>query len=141
MRPASYAPGELIPCALVWHDPGITPCCKTILSLGAKNGIPELSLDREFRFTRPVFRILMLPVFVDVAGWRRVLQHNPADNGRAEGRYTLDTTPTAFRRCATAHSRKRANSFRRSGGISSGYHPTNSCRSIFSEAATYSIPG
>src|SRR3974390_2609943 len=27
---ASYVPGELIPCALVWLDPGITPCCKTI---------------------------------------------------------------------------------------------------------------
>jgi hypothetical protein len=24
-------PGELIPCALVWLDPGITPCCKTRL--------------------------------------------------------------------------------------------------------------
>jgi hypothetical protein len=23
-------PGELIPCALVWLDPGITPCCKTL---------------------------------------------------------------------------------------------------------------
>jgi hypothetical protein len=22
-------PGELIPYALVWLDPGITPCCKT----------------------------------------------------------------------------------------------------------------
>jgi hypothetical protein len=22
--------GELIPCASVWHDPGITPCCKTL---------------------------------------------------------------------------------------------------------------
>src|SRR6266576_6474052 len=22
-------PGELIPCAFVWHDPGITPCCKS----------------------------------------------------------------------------------------------------------------
>src|SRR5215469_5107690 len=26
---ASYVPGELIPCAFVWHDPGITPCCKS----------------------------------------------------------------------------------------------------------------
>src|SRR5258708_35278107 len=26
---ASYVPGELIPCAFIWHDPGITPCCKT----------------------------------------------------------------------------------------------------------------
>jgi hypothetical protein len=29
MRLASYVPGELIPCAFVWLDPGITPCCKT----------------------------------------------------------------------------------------------------------------
>src|SRR5256886_13619158 len=26
---ASCALGELIPCAFVWHDPGITPCCKS----------------------------------------------------------------------------------------------------------------
>src|SRR5258707_14333510 len=26
---ASYVPGELIPCAFIWHDPGITPCCKS----------------------------------------------------------------------------------------------------------------
>ncbi len=26
---ASCVPGELIPCAFVWHDPGITPCCKS----------------------------------------------------------------------------------------------------------------
>src|SRR5205085_11652611 len=25
----SCVPGELIPCAFVWHDPGITPCCKS----------------------------------------------------------------------------------------------------------------
>ena len=29
MRLASYVPGELIPCAFVWLDPGITPCCKS----------------------------------------------------------------------------------------------------------------
>src|SRR4029077_7688015 len=28
-RMASCVPGELIPCAFVWHDPGITPCCKS----------------------------------------------------------------------------------------------------------------
>ena len=28
---ASCVPGELIPCAFVWHDPGITPCCKTLV--------------------------------------------------------------------------------------------------------------
>src|SRR5436309_12367441 len=26
---ASCALGELIPCAFVWYDPGITPCCKS----------------------------------------------------------------------------------------------------------------
>src|SRR6478672_5434898 len=29
IRMASCALGELIPCAFVWHDPGITPCCKS----------------------------------------------------------------------------------------------------------------
>src|SRR6266487_4221472 len=29
MSMASYVPGELIPYAFVWHDPGITPCCKS----------------------------------------------------------------------------------------------------------------
>src|SRR5215472_11476628 len=33
IRMASCALGELIPCAFVWHDPGITPCCKTRLLL------------------------------------------------------------------------------------------------------------
>src|SRR6266511_3253602 len=32
---ASCALGELIPCAFVWHDPGITPCCKSCKSLFA----------------------------------------------------------------------------------------------------------
>jgi hypothetical protein len=31
MRLASYLPGELIPCAFVWLDPGITPCCRSLL--------------------------------------------------------------------------------------------------------------
>jgi hypothetical protein len=30
---ASCVPGELIPCAFVWHDPGITPCCRSGLTL------------------------------------------------------------------------------------------------------------
>jgi hypothetical protein len=34
---ASCALGELIPCAFVWHDPGITPCCKSLFALGIKN--------------------------------------------------------------------------------------------------------
>ena len=31
---ASCVPGELIPCAFVWHDPGITPCCKSLKTPG-----------------------------------------------------------------------------------------------------------
>jgi hypothetical protein len=34
---ASCISGELIPCAFVWHDPGITPCCKSLFPLGIKN--------------------------------------------------------------------------------------------------------
>src|SRR5262245_52029102 len=37
MRMASCVPGELIPCAFVWHDPGITPCCKSLFALLIKN--------------------------------------------------------------------------------------------------------
>ena len=33
---ASCVPGELIPCAFVWHDPGITPCCKSLKTPGDK---------------------------------------------------------------------------------------------------------
>ena len=32
IRMASCVPGELIPCAFVWHDPGITPCCKSLFA-------------------------------------------------------------------------------------------------------------
>jgi hypothetical protein len=34
---ASCVPGELIPCAFVWHDPGITPCCKSLFAVLIKN--------------------------------------------------------------------------------------------------------
>src|SRR5262249_55333233 len=37
LRMASCVPGELIPCASVWHDPGITPCCKSHFALLIKN--------------------------------------------------------------------------------------------------------
>jgi hypothetical protein len=37
MRLASYLPGELIPCAFVWLDPGITPCCRSRLSFAANS--------------------------------------------------------------------------------------------------------
>src|SRR5882724_9649393 len=36
-RMASCVPGELIPCAFVWHDPGITLCCKSRFALVIKN--------------------------------------------------------------------------------------------------------
>ena len=34
---ASCVPGELIPCAFVWHDPGITPCCRSLFAVLIKN--------------------------------------------------------------------------------------------------------
>jgi hypothetical protein len=37
MKMASCVPGELIPCAFVWHDPGITPCCKSPFALVIRN--------------------------------------------------------------------------------------------------------
>jgi hypothetical protein len=43
---ASYVSGELIPCALVRHDPGITPCCKSLFALVIKN---SPSCRRDFR--------------------------------------------------------------------------------------------
>jgi hypothetical protein len=43
---ASCVPGELIPCAFVWHDPGITPCCKSLFALLIKN---SPGCRREFR--------------------------------------------------------------------------------------------
>src|SRR5258705_8730757 len=41
-------PGELIPCAFVWHDPGITPCCKTPFALVIKNS-PGFGRDLRVR--------------------------------------------------------------------------------------------
>jgi len=43
---ASCVPGELIPCAFVWHDPGITPCCKSPFAVVTKN---SPGCRREFR--------------------------------------------------------------------------------------------
>jgi hypothetical protein len=43
MKLASYLPGELIPCAFVWLDPGITPCCKTRPLFAARL---DLSVDQ-----------------------------------------------------------------------------------------------
>src|SRR5262249_23929381 len=36
MRLAPMLPGELIPCTFVWHDPGITPCCKSLLNISSR---------------------------------------------------------------------------------------------------------
>jgi hypothetical protein len=48
MKMASCVPGELIPCAFVWHDPGITPGANDLHSfrlprgtLGRKNRPPK----------------------------------------------------------------------------------------------------
>jgi hypothetical protein len=41
---ASCALGELIPCAFVWHDPGITPCCKSLFAPVIKNS-PDCRRD------------------------------------------------------------------------------------------------
>ena len=46
MRSASYVPGELIPYAFVWLDPGITPCCKTPLLFSSGPICALLSLWR-----------------------------------------------------------------------------------------------
>src|SRR5467141_112772 len=46
MRMASYVAGELIPCAFVWHDPGITPCCKSLFALVIKI---SFGCTRDFR--------------------------------------------------------------------------------------------
>jgi len=48
MRLASYVPGELIPCAFVWLDPGITPCCKTRVLFTAR---PDLSIAEPVVFS------------------------------------------------------------------------------------------
>jgi hypothetical protein len=48
MRLASYVPGELIPCAFVWLDPGITPCCKTRVLFKAR---PDLSIAEPVVFS------------------------------------------------------------------------------------------
>ena len=46
MRLASYVPGELIPCAFVWLDPGITPCCKSHLrDVGGRSAITPIATE------------------------------------------------------------------------------------------------
>ena len=49
MRLASYVPGELIPCAFVWLDPGITPCCK---SRSARHRLTDLETAADEDFLR-----------------------------------------------------------------------------------------
>src|SRR5215470_13351701 len=51
MRLAPTLPGELIPCASVWHDPGITPCCKTLYC--AANA--QLSNPRSWHLSRNTY--------------------------------------------------------------------------------------
>src|SRR5262245_8428729 len=63
MRMASCVPGELIPCASVWHDPGITPCCKSLFVLRIKNsaGLPCNPGQTHFRRSRRSFRFRQDP--------------------------------------------------------------------------------
>src|ERR1700747_2673687 len=75
-RMASCVPGELIPCAFVWRDPGITPCCKTLFALvikilraldatfALKSG--DLSATDKLRATSVTVLRLHRPAFV---GW------------------------------------------------------------------------
>jgi hypothetical protein len=96
IRMASCALGELIPCAFVWHDPGITPCCKSLKTPGDKfparrrnkprslinvvsGSLPKspvsLSPGDEVphMFTR---KPLLQPEKFAVDGAKRLLQHN-----------------------------------------------------------------
>ena len=51
MRLASYVPGELIPCAFVWLDPGITPCCKKSAILVVGLPLRPLEADSDYSFS------------------------------------------------------------------------------------------
>jgi hypothetical protein len=61
---ASYVPGELIPWTFVWLDPGITPCCKTILSMWARNIDSRSRTAKQLRFkSAPVpIRLFQNPI-------------------------------------------------------------------------------
>ena len=101
MRLASYLPGELIPCAFVWLDPGITPCCKSRKLQGheffakIRNGkqspirIDAIALSKSpvnltlgdavpHIFTR---KSRLRPLEFLILGAKRLLQHNHLNSG------------------------------------------------------------
>ena len=76
MRLASYVPGELIPCAFVWLDPGITPCCKTIFGSEARNTRSKFAAESLIQETGDSDSIIAH--FRPPTG--RLLHHNPSGN-------------------------------------------------------------
>jgi hypothetical protein len=69
-------PGELIPCAFVWHDPGITPCCKTLCC--AAN--TQLSNPRSQHLESEIARFgSSLNQYCASGASKIVLQHNPSE--------------------------------------------------------------
>lgn len=51
MRLASYVPGELIPCAFVWLDPGITPMLQKSAILVVGLPLRPLEADSDYSFS------------------------------------------------------------------------------------------
>jgi hypothetical protein len=49
IKMASCVSGELIPYAFTWHDPGITPCCKTIFTTKLSNIDSRTSIVAQHR--------------------------------------------------------------------------------------------
>src|SRR5215510_9309331 len=76
MRLAPMLPGELIRCAFVWHDPGITPCCKSRRAGSAKwkfeiiESGPSVLLNRCCVFTPDLESMFPAEML------KRLLQHN-----------------------------------------------------------------
>src|SRR5947208_9406853 len=54
--------GELIPCAFVWHDPGITPCCKTILSMWVIDSRSRTAKQLRFKSALVPIRLFQNPI-------------------------------------------------------------------------------
>ena len=68
---------ELIPCAFVWHDPGITPCCKSILTIPARN-IDSKARAPRFDCFKFQFHSICSVTFATVsANSRRRAPHHP----------------------------------------------------------------
>jgi hypothetical protein len=67
---ASYVPGELIPCALVWHDPGITPCCKSIFGISSRNidSRSDTNEQQGFKRTDAPIRLLQISISQSLLG-------------------------------------------------------------------------